>query len=79
VLCAAGLAPSTINTRLSALKSLVQHARKQQQCRFSLEYIPHVSTTQKLSRHLRLDTLMIYDDNRKGLQGKASGVLADLI
>jgi integrase/recombinase XerC len=38
-----------------------------------------VRTAQKLSRHARLDTLMIYDDNRQGLQGKASGVLADLV
>jgi integrase/recombinase XerC len=38
-----------------------------------------VQTAQRLSRHSRLDTLMIYDDNRKGLQGKASGVLADLV
>jgi integrase/recombinase XerC len=38
-----------------------------------------VRTAQRLSRHSRLDTLMIYDDNRKGLQGKASGILADLV
>jgi integrase/recombinase XerC len=38
-----------------------------------------VRTTQRLIRHSRLDTLMIYDDNRKGLQGKALGVLADLV
>jgi hypothetical protein len=38
-----------------------------------------VRTAQRLSRHSRLDTLMIDDDNRKGLQGKASGVLADLV
>jgi integrase/recombinase XerC len=38
-----------------------------------------VRTAQKLSRHSRLDTLMIYDDNRKGLQGKASGILAGLL
>jgi integrase/recombinase XerC len=38
-----------------------------------------VRTAQRLSRHSRLDTLMIYDDNRQGLQGKASIVLADLV
>jgi integrase/recombinase XerC len=38
-----------------------------------------VRTAQRLSRHSRLDTLMIYDDNRKGLQGKASNVLANLV
>jgi integrase/recombinase XerC len=38
-----------------------------------------VRTAQRLSRHSRLDTLMIYDDNRKGLQAKASGVLANLL
>ena len=38
-----------------------------------------VRTAQRLSRHSRLDTLMIYDDNRRGLQAKASGVLADLV
>jgi len=42
MLLAAGLAPATINTRLSAIKSLVNHARKLGQCRFSLEDIPHV-------------------------------------
>jgi integrase/recombinase XerC len=39
----------------------------------------YVRTAHRLSRHSRLDTLMIYDDNRQGLQGKASGVLADLV
>jgi integrase/recombinase XerC len=34
-----GLAPSTINTRLSALKSLTNHARKLGQCGYSLEDI----------------------------------------
>jgi integrase/recombinase XerC len=34
-----GLAPSTINTRLSALKSLTNHARKLGQCSYSLEDI----------------------------------------
>jgi integrase/recombinase XerC len=38
-----------------------------------------VRTAQRLSRHSKLDTLMIYDDNRQGLQGKASIVLADLV
>jgi integrase/recombinase XerC len=32
-----GLAPSTINTRLSAVKSLTNHARKLGQCNYSLE------------------------------------------
>jgi integrase/recombinase XerC len=32
-----GLAPSTINTRLSAVKSLTSHARKLGQCNYSLE------------------------------------------
>ncbi len=38
----ARLAPATINTRLSAIKSLTSHARKLGQCRFSLEDIPQV-------------------------------------
>jgi integrase/recombinase XerC len=38
-----------------------------------------VRTAQRLSRYSRFDTLMIYDDNRKGLHGKASEVLADLV
>jgi integrase/recombinase XerC len=37
-----GLAPSTINTRLSAVKSLANHARKLGQCGFSLEDVSHV-------------------------------------
>jgi integrase/recombinase XerC len=36
LLLEAKLAPSTINTRLSALKSLVDHARKLKQCGFTL-------------------------------------------
>jgi integrase/recombinase XerC len=40
-----GLAPATVNTRLAAIKSLVDHARKQQQCRFSLEDVPHLKVT----------------------------------
>jgi integrase/recombinase XerC len=37
LLIAAKLAPSTINVRLSALKSLVEYARKLERCTFSLE------------------------------------------
>ena len=37
LLIAAKLAPSTINVRLSALKSLVEYARKLERCSFSLE------------------------------------------
>jgi integrase/recombinase XerC len=34
---------------------------------------------QKLSRHADLNTLMIYDDNRKDLQGEISDLLAGLV
>jgi integrase/recombinase XerC len=37
LLIAAKLAPSTINVRISALKSLVEYARKLERCTFSLE------------------------------------------
>jgi integrase/recombinase XerC len=38
-----------------------------------------VRSAQSLSRHEDLKTLMIYDDNRQGLQGKASQALGDLL
>jgi integrase/recombinase XerC len=39
----------------------------------------NVRKVQRLSRHAKLDTLMIYDDNRQNLQGEISGLLADLV
>jgi integrase/recombinase XerC len=38
-----------------------------------------VRTAQQLSGHADLNILKRYDDNRQGLQGKASGILADLV
>ena len=38
-----------------------------------------VRKVQKLSRHKKLDTLMIYDDNRTSLQGEMTDLLDDLI
>lgn len=38
-----------------------------------------VRSVQKLSRHADLNTLMIYDDNRKDVQGEISDLLADLV
>jgi integrase/recombinase XerC len=42
MLIEAKLAPSTINVRLSAIKSLVEYGRKQGACQFSLEDIPSI-------------------------------------
>jgi len=39
----------------------------------------NVRKVQKLSRHKKLDTLMIYDDNRSNLQGEVSSLLSELI
>jgi integrase len=39
----------------------------------------NVRAAQSLSRHQNLSTLMIYDDNRHQLQGKASKDLGDLL
>jgi integrase/recombinase XerC len=39
----------------------------------------NVRKVQKLSRHKKLDTLMIYDDNRTNMQGEVSSLLGDLI
>jgi integrase/recombinase XerC len=39
----------------------------------------NVRKVQRLSRHAKLDTLMIYNDNRQNLQGEISGLLADLV
>jgi integrase/recombinase XerC len=36
------LSPNTINTRLAAIKSLVNHARKMNQCQFSLEDVANL-------------------------------------
>ncbi|MGB2925833.1 MAG: tyrosine-type recombinase/integrase, partial [Limnothrix sp.] len=38
-----------------------------------------VRKVQKFSRHADLNTLMIYDDNRKNVQGEITEILADLI
>jgi integrase/recombinase XerC len=38
-----------------------------------------VRSAQSLSRHADPRTLMIYDDNRQGLQGKATKALGDLL
>lgn len=38
-----------------------------------------VRRVQKLSRHRKLDTLMIYDDNRSGLQGQVTDQLSGLV
>jgi integrase/recombinase XerC len=39
----------------------------------------NVRKVQKLSRHKKLDTLMLYDDNRTNAQGEISDLLGDLI
>ena len=39
----------------------------------------NVRKVQKLSRHKKLDTLMLYDDNRTNMQGEISSLLGDLI
>ncbi|MFM6397850.1 tyrosine-type recombinase/integrase, partial [Planktothrix sp.] len=38
-----------------------------------------VRRVQKLSRHHDLNTLMIYDDNRKNAQGEITNLLDDLV
>jgi integrase/recombinase XerC len=38
-----------------------------------------VRKVQKLSRHRKLDTLMIYDDRREGIQEEMSKILSDLV
>jgi integrase/recombinase XerC len=43
MLIEAGLAPSTINTRISAVKSLANHARKLGRCQFSLADVKSVA------------------------------------
>ena len=43
LLVEAGLAPATINTRISAVKSLVNHARKLGKCEFSLADVKSIA------------------------------------
>ena len=43
MLIEAGLAPSTVNTRISAVKSLANHARKLERCQFSLSDVKSVA------------------------------------
>jgi integrase/recombinase XerC len=38
----------------------------------------NVRKVQKLSRHKKLDTLMLYDDNRTNMQGEVSSLLEDM-
>lgn len=39
----------------------------------------NVREVQKLSRHSKLETLLVYDDQRSGAQAKVSGLLGDLL
>jgi integrase/recombinase XerC len=39
----------------------------------------NIRKVQKLSRHKKIDTLMLYDDNRTNMQGEVSDLLGDLI
>jgi integrase/recombinase XerC len=38
-----------------------------------------VRKVQKFSRHRKIDTLLIYDDNRLGVQGEITDTVADLV
>jgi integrase/recombinase XerC len=38
-----------------------------------------VRKVQKFSRHVKIDTLLIYDDNRLGVQGEITDTVADLV
>ncbi|MGF1487528.1 MAG: hypothetical protein ACFBSE_10605 [Prochloraceae cyanobacterium] len=38
-----------------------------------------VRRVQKLSRHKNINTLLVYDDNRKNLQGEVTDLLDDLL
>jgi len=39
----------------------------------------NVRKVQKLSRHKKIDTLILYDDNRKNMQGEVTDLLSELI
>jgi integrase/recombinase XerC len=45
----------------------------------ALDITGDVRKVQRLSRHVKLETLMIYDDNRQDIQGEVSELLSDAL
>lgn len=60
-------------------KPLSPHRIRHSSITAALDAGQTVREVQKLSRHIKLETLMIYDDNRQQHQLKVSSVLADLV
>ncbi|MBD2254543.1 tyrosine-type recombinase/integrase [Nostoc parmelioides] len=60
-------------------KPLSPHRIRHSSITAALDAGQSVREVQKLSRHIKLETLMIYDDNRQQHQLKVSSVLADLV
>jgi integrase/recombinase XerC len=60
-------------------KPLSPHRIRHSSITAALDAGQSVREVQKLSRHTKLETLMIYDDNRQQHQLKVSSVLADLV
>ncbi|MBD2680935.1 MULTISPECIES: tyrosine-type recombinase/integrase [Nostoc] len=60
-------------------KPLSPHRIRHSSITAALDAGQSVREVQKLSRHSKLETLMIYDDNRQQHQLKVSSVLADLV
>lgn len=77
----AGIAKMVRTRALQAgiTKRLSPHRIRHSSITSALDAGQSVREVQKLSRHSKLETLMIYDDNRQQHQLKVSSVLADLV
>jgi hypothetical protein len=76
------LAPATINRRLAALRSVVKLGRTLGLITWTLEVALNLTngntrSVKRFSRHRRLETLSVYDDNRSDLAGQVA-ILVDL-
>jgi integrase/recombinase XerC len=60
-------------------KPLSPHCIRHSSIMAALDAGQSVREVQKLSRHIKLERLMIYIDNRQQHQWKVSSVLADLV
>jgi integrase/recombinase XerC len=65
--------------RFVGLKRLTPHQLRHSSITAALDAGVDVRKVQKLSRHRKLETLLIYDDNRSDLQGEVSGILSGLV
>ncbi|MEQ8465728.1 tyrosine-type recombinase/integrase [Coleofasciculus sp. E1-EBD-02] len=60
-------------------KQMSPHRIRHSSITHALDITGDVRKVQRLSRHVKLETLMIYDDNRQDIQGEVSELLSDAL